>query len=373
MRERLGGLAKFLRRNRRRIIKRLFVYGLVLVVAAPFIYLNRHEIYSTLFVRYDDWYVWTRSDGIPVAEYGYQAGVYVGPQTTPRIVANAALSYYDEILNGNSTAAVFFNNTVTWLIQYMTMKEIPTSNGTLSVPRWIYNFSIWDLPAGWYQAMADAKVMNVLAKYYALYGNETVRSIANLAAWAFTVSISEGGNLYVLPDGGHWYPEYIVPGYIDPNYEPKLVLNGFLICLVNLYEANQILNNSMITDIFTEGSQTAADHLKDYDSPYGWSLYHAAQPVKYASKRYHLIHINCCRALYNYTGIAEFKQYADKWASYDSPPTFTPDQIISSELIPYATIMAITVLTPVVAVDATVTILVARVRKRAAQHPTRGS
>ena len=49
---------------------------------APVIFLNRTQIYSSLLSRHDDYVESYDESGLPVTDYGYQAGIYVGPQTT---------------------------------------------------------------------------------------------------------------------------------------------------------------------------------------------------------------------------------------------------------------------------------------------------
>jgi len=353
MRERLAKLASILRRNRRWIVKRLVVYAVILIVAAPFVYLNRAYVYRTFISRYDDYVVYMDENGLPVTDYGYQAGVYVGPKITPRAVANQAANYYDMIEAGNATVTGYFNNTISWLIDHVTTINVPTENGTVEIAHWYFDFAIWDLPAGWYQAMTDAKGIRALALAYDLFHNDTYLDIIEKVTRGFEIPISLGGNLYVLDDGTYWYPEYIVPNEIWPDYKPYLVLNGFLIGLANLYMANEILNSSFIKRVFDRGVVSAAANLYKYDLPdLRWTKYHLAEPLKLAPVKYHLIHINLTDMLYKFTNVTVFRTMSDRWASYTKYPSFSWAEITSSEFISIVAFMAFIVLAPVVVIDA---------------------
>ncbi|MGY5875531.1 MAG: hypothetical protein RTU30_07280, partial [Candidatus Thorarchaeota archaeon] len=145
--------------KKRVIFKRLVIYFLILLVASPFVFLYRSQIYASLFIRYDDYIIYTNDEGLEVTDYGYQAGVYIGTKITPRATANVAYRYYDLMEQGNSTVEGFFNNSIDWLLDHRTHVDLETDNGPVEVVHWYYDFAIWDLPVGWYQAMADAKAL----------------------------------------------------------------------------------------------------------------------------------------------------------------------------------------------------------------------
>lgn len=337
--------------KKRFILKRFLIYFIILIIAAPFVYVFRYQIYSTFLIRTDDWYVRTDADGVPVAEYGYQTGVYVGTRYTPRVVANGVHGYYKQITEGNASAEAPLFNCVDWLMEHMTILSIDTSNGTKEIPRWYFDFAIWDMPAEWYQAMTDAKILGVFAIAFELTGNTTYLEMARNLVWAFEVPIAEGGNLYTFENGGSWYPEYIVPGFIDSTYEPKFILNGFLICLNDLFWANEKLNNTQLNQVAIRGAETAASRLHLYDSPYGWTLYHLDYPMKFASNHYHQIHIDHTAYLYEYTNITEFITYSQKWTEYSGPPSFTIEEILSPEFIYFGLVIAALILVPVFLID----------------------
>ncbi|MDF1541348.1 MAG: D-glucuronyl C5-epimerase family protein [Candidatus Thorarchaeota archaeon] len=337
--------------RRRWILKRLLIYFVVLMVAFPFVFVNRTQIYSQLLVRHDEWYERIGEDGIPVGEYGVQANVYVGPQTTARMVANSGIEYYSQMKDGNETAGEYFNNTVEWLIENLQYFYIPTQNGTIKIGHWIFDFAIWDLPKGWHQSMADAKGIQLLALAYQEYGNTTYLSAIDAITNSFTVPMYLGGNVYTVDNGLSWYPEYVVRPQIDMNYEPYLVLNGFLICLRHLNEASKILNDTKIKNIVNKGVITAAVYLPRYDSPYNWTLYHLDYPVKFADRGYHRIHIHEAQYLYENTNVSIFKYYADLWSTYTSPPFFTIEEALAPDFITFGILITTLILSPTIIID----------------------
>jgi len=347
-----GSAWKRLRINRRWILKRLLGYFLILVMMSPIILIYRTEIYRGIISRYDDWVYYYTEDGIPVIDYGYQAGAYVGDQSTPRIVANEAINYYLKMQEGNATAEVYFNNTIDWLVDRSTTLSVTTNEGNVELAHWFFDFAIWELPEGWHQSMADAKGIHALALAYSLYGNHTYLDLINRTVASFEVLMSLGGNVLILDDGTNWYPEYIVRPSIDPNYTPSMILNGFLIALRHLNDANKILNSTRISEVFDKGVESAAENIEKYDSPYNWTLYHLDYPQKFASRKYHQIHINEARYLYEETGIAIFQYYADRWETYTGPPSMTIEELLSPEFLYYGAVVGSILLGTLIGLDA---------------------
>jgi len=350
-------IPNFLRKNKSTIKKRTLIYIIIMALLFPFVYMNRFEIYRTYLTRYDDWHYSYTEDGIPITDYGYQAGKYVGPQITIRTVTNSAIGYYEQMNEGNSTAGIYFNNTIDWILEKRNVITIPTENGTKTISNWPYEFAIYDIPNGLLSAMVDANAIRALALAYQAYGNSTYLEIADQVAGAFETPVSLGGNLYILDDGTHWYPEIVITSDLIHDYKPPLILNGFLFALHYIYEANLIFNNSRLAHIFNLGVISAAQNLYRYDSAYNWTIYHIDYPMKLASKGYHQIHINLCNFIYDYTNVTIFKDYANKWAQFTNPPSFTWEEIFSPEFINNGLLMVAIIFIPLISLDFTQTIL----------------
>ncbi len=280
--------------------------------------------------RYDSWKHCRNADGIPITNYGYQAGVYVGEQITIRMVATSAIGYYQQMKEGNSTAGIYFNNTINYIVEHRKDVVIPTENGTMTITVWPYDFAIWDLPKGWQSTMVDAMAMNSLVLAYNEYGNSSHLQIISQATNSFYVETRLGGNLLILDDGTHWYPETVIPNELYPDYPVPLVRNGFLFALYHMYEVNQYLNDSALQRAFDLGVISAAANLYKYDHlQYKWILYHLANPQKLAPVNYNRIHANLCHSLYEFTNVTIFDYYYQKWSTYTTKPLFTWEEIFS--------------------------------------------
>lgn len=360
----VNSLFSYLGKNKKTIRKRILIYVIIMGMLFPFVFMNRIEIYRTFLSNYDDEQYYYTDEGLLVTDYGYQNRMYIGPHITVRAVANTAIRYYEQMLEGNATAGVYFNNTIDFILETRHVFDIQTENGTKTLCNWPYNFTIYGLPVGWVSGMADAKALHALSLAYEAFGNPAILEIVNQVASSFETPMSEGGNLYILDDGTHWYPEIVISPDIIPNYKPPLILNGFLFALHHIYQANLVFNNSRLANIFDLGVISASQNIHLYDSAYNWDLYHLDYPMKLAPSNYHQIHINLCNSLYDYTNVTIFNYYAERWEGYDSPPLFTIEELLSPEFITNGLLMASIIFLPLLAIDISQTLTRRYLRKR---------
>jgi len=359
----------FMRKNKSTIGKRILIYLIIMGMMFPFVFMNRVEIYRTFLSNFDDEQYYYTDEGLLVTDYGYQDRMYIGPHITVRAVSNTAVRFYEQMLDGNTTAGEYFNNTIDFILETRNVFDVQTENGTKTICNWPYNFTIYGLPTGWVSGMADAKALHALSLAYEAYGDPTILEIADQVAGAFETPQSEGGNLYILDDGTYWYPEIVISPDIIPDYEPPFILNGFLFALHHLYQANLVFNNSRLTNIFDLGVISASQNIHLYDSAYDWSLYHIDYPMKLAPSNYHQIHINLCNSLYNYTSVEIFNYYAERWDGFDSPPSFTIEELLSPEFIFNGLFMAALIFIPLLSIDIAQTLIRRHLRKKQSDTP----
>ena len=56
-------------------------------------------------------------NGIPILDYGYVKGIFVGMQLNPLTISHSALQYYDSYKqNGNNSSKLNFLSNVNWLV-----------------------------------------------------------------------------------------------------------------------------------------------------------------------------------------------------------------------------------------------------------------
>ena len=290
----------------------------MLIVFGVF-FVFRDAIYDNFIRRHDETVIYYDENGMAVTDYGWVQGVYVGPQENPLVIAQAAEHYYEQMLEGNSSAEGYLLFLLNWIVENRINQTIDAGEGPVEVCHWIYNFSIYDLPAGWYSAMADAEMLHTLALAYEHYNDSNYLSICYEIITSFETNKELGGSRLIIEGNESWYPEVIVPHAIDPNYPERRILNGFLFALEDLYYTYQILNESRVSTLFQEGVETAAESLHLYDAPENWT-YYQLDPLKLASESYHHIHIQLTQSLYEKTNITEFKTYHDLWSTYTKYP-----------------------------------------------------
>ena len=343
------------------------IYLLILIIIFPFVFINRSTIYSTFLLRHDKYKFSVNSEGLPVTDYGYQEGVYVGEHITIRTVAEAAVGNYRFYMEGNTTALSYFNNCIDYILEHFVNMDLETNNGTVTITTWPYDFEIWDLPVGWRSGMVDAMAIHALTLAHSLNGNATYLDIIERVINAFEIPIALGGNLLILENDTHWYPEIVITPDLVPDYNPPLILNGFQFALIHMYQANEFLNNSRLRRVFNLGVEADALNIHKYDSPYNWTLYHLRDPLKLASPSYHAIHISQTNFLYEYTGETIFKTYHELWSQYTTRPLFTWEEIFSWEFIQYGLLMFALILIPVVSIDIVQSLGRSYLRKKKAQ------
>jgi heparosan-N-sulfate-glucuronate 5-epimerase len=243
-------------------------------------------------------------NGVPMEDYGYQKGEYIGVQRNPLTIATQALSYYREFREEEKVnEKEHFLNCIHWL------EEFRIEKGDYLL--WAYEFEVpsYNASAPWYSAMAQARIMVAFERAYELTQDEHYLQLADGAMRALEVPIELGGVLYIDPkDNGKWYEELAGGGRASP----PLILNGFIFSLLDLHDFYVQTGSQDAKSLFEEGITELKRHLSDYDTG-RWTYYDRVGHLAYD---YHYVHINQMQELYEITGDTEFKAYHDKWASY---------------------------------------------------------
>ena len=309
----------YIRRFFSHIRKRAPIYFVLMLIIFGVFFVFRDVIYDTFIRKHDATVIYYDENGMPITDYGWIQGVYVGPQDNPLVIATAAEDYFEQMLGGNMSAESYLLDILDWIVGNRCNQTIDPGGGPVEVTHWIYNFSIYDIPAGWYSAMADAEMLHALALAYNYYNDSIYLDVCYEIISSFEIDKELGGSRLILGDEMAWYPEVIVSDEIDPNYPERRILNGFLFALEDLYYTHQILNESRILTLFTEGIASAVDSLHLYEHPENWT-YYQLDPTKLASESYHQIHIGLTQSLYEKTNITEFKTYHDRWITFTDYP-----------------------------------------------------
>lgn len=241
----------------------------------------------------------TNEKGIPTVDYGNPIGKQINPVT----VSLYALDYFEEYKKGDECSKQLFLNCADFLVNNLIDK------GNYSV--WEYNFpwKIYNMTPPWRSAMAQGLGIQVLAYAYNLTGERRYLESARRALNAFYVDVQEGG-VTIKENGGCWYEEYA-----DEGGKMSRVLNGHNFALLGIYEYYKITGDIDAKYLFDKGVASLKRHAHEYDANC-WTYYDALGNL--ADEKYHNIHIKQMLELYNITGDELFKDYYEKWNSYNS-------------------------------------------------------
>ena len=126
------------------------------------------------------------------------------------------------------------------------------------------------------------------------------------------IEIKHGGVKFTDQNGNVWLEETIV----DPATH---ILNGFLWTLFGIWDYYLLTKDKKAKNLFDKCIKTLKCNLGDFDAGF-WSLYEQSgtKMKMLASGFYHKLHIVQLKILYKITEENIFKNYADKWQSYQN-------------------------------------------------------
>lgn len=164
-------------------------------------------------------------------------------------------------------------------------------------------------------AMAQGEGISVLCRAGELTGDNLFVDTALKMTGMFRRSIDERGVLgFITSADSYWYEEYVSPPL-------NHVLNGMIYSLWGLRDLYGLTGFEDAEKLYKSGVNYVEKCLPYFDSGY-WSYYWIPENgVNYTSSMmYHNLHICQLKALYEQTGNATFKDYAEKFISYAKNP-----------------------------------------------------
>jgi heparosan-N-sulfate-glucuronate 5-epimerase len=243
--------------------------------------------------------------GIPLLDYRGD----LGPKYNPIAISQFGLGNFNEWLgNGDdrSTRLRHVVLTADWLVANL-------ESNHCGVPVWHHYFD-WEyrdtLRAPWYSGLAQGQGISLLHRAHAATGKDGYFQAAVRAYQALTLTIDQGGVVFVDQDGDPWIEEYIV----DP---PTHILNGFMWALWGVWDHWLVTREPEVKRFFDSCVQTLLKNLHRYDIGY-WSLYEQSgtRLPMIASPFYHSLHIVQLEVLFRLTGHESFRAWAEKWTTY---------------------------------------------------------
>ena len=170
------------------------------------------------------------------------------------------------------------------------------------------------LSAPWPSAMAQGRVLSVLARAWQCTSDDRYIHSAERGLAAFAVPLEQGGIVGAF-DGWTTYEEY--PARPAPH-----VLNGMIFALFGLWDFVRARGgDAHAAEIFERGVATVEGLLPRYDTGW-WSLYdlyhlEVRTPRNPATAHYHDIHVKQLTALHAITSRQALADVARRWASYE--------------------------------------------------------
>jgi len=290
------------------IKKRIVIFAislsLVLIIS---IYANGISLtksaYSTPNNKKEGIHVSIDKYGLPIVDYGYIGGIYVGSQRNPVTVTHKALFYYEQYnRTGDDYYKQAFLNSSDWLVNNA------VSYGSYSILEYKFPWPIYDLEPPWRSAMAQGRALQVLTKANEITGAEIYLDSAKMLLNSFFIEVKNGGVTYKTPTDGWWYELYA--GDIDK--EPR-VLNGMLFAVLGIYNYYEYTQDPDAKYLFDQGVLALKKDLPVYDHTGGYS-YYDLYSKKPAPLNYHKIVVKLLGDLYKIKKEEIFKRYHDKWS-----------------------------------------------------------
>ncbi len=247
--------------------------------------------------------------GIPITDYGYSEGNYLGIQRSPTDTANYAMKNYKNYKNsGDEKAKQFLINNADWLIDNMELRE------NYSLFYWDFPWPTYDLPSNWRSALSQGKGISALLNAYEVTNDKKYLDASKLLINSFFVEVKDGGVTYKTQNYGWWYEEY--------SHEEGLksrVLNGHMFTLLGIYDYYNVTKNPEAKYLFDQGIIALKNELPKYD----FGNYSYYDVLGNPARAYHEVHTRLLDELYKITNEEIFSEYSEKWKKCNDICQFT--------------------------------------------------
>lgn len=242
--------------------------------------------------------------GIPMLDYRGQIGL----QYNPIAIAQYGLGNYNLFEQGGSEdRRRKFLAAADWLVANLAQNKH-------GVWVWNHNFD-WEyrdtLKAPWYSGLAQGQGVSLLVRAHHATHESRYYDSAQRAFDSLLRFVDHGGLLYLDKRNDVWIEEYLV----NP---PTHILNGMIWALWGVHDYALATRERSAQDLFNNVVRTLERNLPNYDAGF-WSLYEQSgtRMRMMASPFYHRLHIVQLGIMHCLTGIDIFREYAERWQSYE--------------------------------------------------------
>ncbi|MCM2283284.1 MAG: D-glucuronyl C5-epimerase family protein [Desulfobacula sp.] len=245
-------------------------------------------------------------DGIPKVFYPKLKEAFYNPV----YISHKAIAFYENFKTSkkDSESVKSFIKYSIWLKNNLRIM----SYGDLTYGIWEYHFA-WPnyrLTPPWRSGMAQGAGIKVLHSAFEVTGDETFLVAAKYALTAFMIEVKNGGVTYKDSPDEWWFEEYAGGNNLESR-----VLNGAIYALIDIYEFWENTGNEDAKKIYNLGLNSIRKNLEKYDAGW-WSYYDLTGTI--ATQKYHNVHIELLKRLYDITGETFFLKYNEKWSHYNT-------------------------------------------------------
>lgn len=242
-------------------------------------------------------------DGIPInTHHGKQ-------EYNPVTIAHYALELYSKIV---TSPADDLNEKLDKVIAWCLKNQDAQGGWKFDFNHMFFKGRTETIVSPWYSALSQGMMISALARYGHLRGIDLSSNI-NRSLSVINMPVSDGGVKRVVFGHHPFFEEY-------PTNPPSLVLNGFMFCLLGLYDAWTINRSAFAKELFLSGMQTLGILLPLYDLGSGsaYDLTHYTTGVEGPNKArpaYHRLHVAQLSTLSS-TGHGKLTRIVNRWHQY---------------------------------------------------------
>jgi heparosan-N-sulfate-glucuronate 5-epimerase len=245
------------------------------------------------------------NDGIPSVYYGAEVnGKPIGFQRNPVTAALQANEFYDKYKeNNDESSKTYFLNNVNWLV------DNAVNKGDYSLLQYNFPLPTYNVKPPWFSALANGLALQVLIKAHEITHDVKYLTAAKSLLNAFFIEVEDGGITYKDSSAEWWYEEYASN---DKSAKISRVLNGMLFTVLGIYDYFEYTNDPDAKLLFDKGVNSIKKEISKYNDN-GYSYYDL---LGNPSNKYHQIHVDLTKQLYDLTGEPIFNEYYHLWKNY---------------------------------------------------------
>lgn len=228
----------------------------------------------------------------------------------PVTIAHYGLELYSLIMRGDKSEILLekFSNVVKWCLE----NQSDDGGWPFSFDHLFFKDRVASLNKNWYSGLSQGMMISVLTRARTLL-NIDVSSSINRSLDVILKPVELGGVRRIFYDKYDFYEEY-------PTTPASFVLNGFIFCLIGIYDGWQLNKDDRFFNAYKSGVNSLSHMLPFYDLGLGssYDLTHLTSLVEgpnRARHSYHRLHIQLLSTINSIEG-GVFDRVVNRWDSY---------------------------------------------------------